>query len=202
MKSFFKIVLLALYIISNEWEIKAQVLDSIALTQARIYKSLDEALKSPDNVYRLHLRKKKIKAIPAEISRFKNLNELVLSNNKISVVPGFLTELPYLQVLDLSNNNIKSIPAAIAQLKYLHTLILNRNSIPTLPPEMGNMYSLRILDLWGTEIDQLPYEISKLKHTLLKLDMRVIYMSRTQQDEIHSWFPNTIVLFSKACNCQ
>ena len=94
------------------------------------------------------------------------------------------------------------VPAEIGRLSNLKILILNNNKLQSLPSEMGQLYALRMLDIWGTEVDVLPYEISKLKHTLEKLDMRVIYMNRKQQEEILKWFPNTEVLFSKACNCQ
>ena len=180
----------------------AQLLDSAALANAKEYKSLEEAMANPNEVYRLNLHKSKLTKFPVEIFKFVNLNELILSNNKIVKIPAEITGLTYLQNLNLANNEFISIPPEIALLKNLQVLTLNRNNLQTLPVEMGKMYSLKVLDIWGTEVDTLPYEISKLKHTLQKLDMRVIYMSRANQNEILEWFPLTEVLFSKACNCQ
>lgn len=180
----------------------AQLLDSAALAEAKVYKSLKEALVKPEEVYRLNLHKAKLTKFPVEIFTLTNLNELILSNNKIVKIPSEIARLTYLQNLNLSNNELTSVPSEIAQLKNLQVLTLNRNNLQSLPPEMGKMYSLKVLDIWGTEVDTLPYEISKLKHTLQRLDMRVIYMSRARQNEILEWFPLTEVLFSKACNCQ
>lgn len=180
----------------------AQLLDSAALSNAREYKSLKEALEKPSEVYRLNLQKKKLTKFPMEILKLVNLNELNLSHNKIVKIPPEIAELEYLQRINLSKNELTSIPTEIASLKNVEVLILNRNNIQTLPLAMGKMYSLKVLDIWGTEIDELPYEISGLKHTLQKLDMRVIYMTRAQQNEILKWFPLTEVLFSRACNCQ
>jgi len=180
----------------------AQLLDSLTLSTKKEFKSIKDALEAPTEVYRLNLRKKRITKFPEEIFMFVNLNDLNLSNNKIKNIPSDLNKLEYLQNLNLANNELLNVPPEIALLKNLKILVLNRNKLQTLPKEMGTMYSLRILDIWGTEIDEFPYEISGLKHTLQKLDMRVIYMNRNQQAEILKWFPLTEVLFSKHCNCQ
>jgi len=179
----------------------AQLLDSTALANAKEYNNLKEALANPDKVYKLNLHKKKLTKFPADILKLVNLNQLNLSNNKITKFPSEISQLAYLQNLNMANNKLSAIPPEVGLLKNLQILTLNRNDIQSLPPEMGNLYNLKYLDIWGTEIDTLPYEISRLKHTLLKLDMRVIYMKRGEQEEILKWFPLTEVLFSKPCNC-
>jgi len=179
----------------------SQVLDSLSLSKAIEYKNLKEALINPEEVYRLNLRKKKLKSIPPEVFLFKNLNYLELSSNRINNIPKEISSLANLQYLYIGKNKIESIPIELTQLKHLKVLSLNRNGIKSLPKEIGSMYSLRILDLWGTDIVVLPNEIALLKHTLEIIDMRVIYMNRREQEVILNMFPNTKILFSKACNC-
>ncbi len=188
-----------IFLFSNN--VSAQLLDSTALANAVEYKSLKEALVNPSKVYKLNLHKQRLTKFPADILKFVNLNVLNLSNNKITKFPAELSQLAYLQNLNMAKNELSAIPPEISQLKNLQILTLNRNDIQSLPSEMGTMYNLKYLDIWGTEINELPYEISKLKHTLLKLDMRVIYMKRGEQEEILKWFPLTEVLFSRPCNC-
>ncbi len=194
--------LLFLFVIGGFVSVNAQVLDSAALAEKKVFTDLKEALQNPDEVYRLCLKRKKLSKFPADILKLKNLNELDMSRNKLVKIPAEISQLSQLQVINLSNNNLTGIPPEIGKLTHLRILILNNNKLQSLPPEMGQLYALRVLDIWGTEVDVLPYELSKLKHTLERLDMRVIYMNRKQQEEILKWFPNTEVLFSKACNCQ
>lgn len=204
MKTVFRnfLILLQLTLVLPDALLQAQLLDSVSLTGKKVFTDIKEALQQPDDVYRLKLKKKKLRQFPMDIFKFKNLNELDLSHNQLVKVPAEISTLEYLQYVNLSKNKLTALPAEIGKLVNLRELVLNNNKLQSLPPEMGQLYALRVLDIWGTEVDVLPYEISKLKHTLEKLDMRVIYMNRKQQDEILKWFPNTEVLFSKACNCQ
>lgn len=204
LKTVFRIFLiwLQLALVLPDAFLQAQLLDSASLAGKKVFTDIKEALQQPDAVYRLKLRKKKLSKFPIDIFKFKNLNELDLSHNQIVKIPAEIDTLEYLQYLNMAKNKLIMVPAEIGRLSNLKILILNNNKLQSLPSEMGQLYALRMLDIWGTEVDVLPYEISKLKHTLEKLDMRVIYMNRKQQEEILKWFPNTEVLFSKACNCQ
>ena len=59
------------------------LLDSMQLEEAYSYIDLEEALKHPEMVVRLELRKKKLKEFPKEIFMFKNLQYLDVSKNQI-----------------------------------------------------------------------------------------------------------------------
>ena len=179
----------------------AQLLDSIALSKEIEYKSLEEALKNPDKVYKLNLKKKKYTTIPKEVFTFKNLQILILSKNKLTEVPKELGNLKNLEKLDLSNNKLFALPIEIGELRNLKDLIINRNIIETLPKEIGNLTKLRFIDMWSNELYEFPDEISLLKDNLKLLDLRVIRMSFRAQDRIYEQLPNTVILFSKGCNC-
>ena len=54
--------------------IQIPLLDSLKLATYQEYTDLAEALKEPDNVIKLTLRKKKFKEFPKELYKFKNNN--------------------------------------------------------------------------------------------------------------------------------
>ncbi|MGZ3885314.1 MAG: hypothetical protein ACXVPD_14285, partial [Bacteroidia bacterium] len=75
---------------------QGQLLDSVSVYHAEEYDNLDSALKHPDAVIKLVLKRKHLKSFPMEVFQFKNL-----------------------QYLDISKNSIKELPEGLGQLKYL-----------------------------------------------------------------------------------
>src|ERR1700740_3318912 len=86
---------------------KAQLLDSLSFDTAYVYTSLAEALKNPDEVYRLALRKGKYKKLPEELQKFKNLNELDLGKNALTEIGPEIANFQYLQILNIERNNLE-----------------------------------------------------------------------------------------------
>jgi len=181
---------------SNGQVFEKEILDTLPTL------SLEQALKEdPLKVYKLSLRKNKLKEFPEEVYQFKNLQVLDISKNKISYFPRKLTVFSYLQELNFSNNNISSIPKEIGKIPHLKKLILNQNKLTSLPPEISQLNNLVFLDVWGNDIGFLPAEITKLKETLKEIDMRVILMSNEEHKKIQDLLPDTKIHFSKSCNC-
>jgi len=178
----------------------AQLLDSAQLSKVKVHYSLEEALKDPDSVYILVLRRAKLTEFPKEIFKFKNLQELDLSKNKLQVIPGAIGTLLNLTDLNLSRNRLGTLPPGIGNLKNLKQLIIYQNEIASLPPEIGGLESLTYLDMWGNELEAMPVEIGNLKN-LVELDMRVIEISDIHQKEIHDLLPHTKIHFSNSCDC-
>jgi len=179
---------------------KAQLLDSLVLTTLPVFTSLEEALKTPDDVLKLDLRKNKFKEFPKEIYQFKYLQILNLSKNKLVEVPKEIARLKYLQDLDLSRNRLESLPAEIGQLIHLSYFRLGQNELFALPAEIGKLEKLKFLDLWSNNLSTLPIEIGNLKK-LKEMDMRVIQLNEAKQNDIKKLLPNTLIHFSKSCSC-
>ena len=118
---------------------KAQLLDSLTLDTLTAYSSIQEAMKAPDKVIKLELRKKKLKEFPKEILNFKKLQYLDLSKNSIVEVPDWIDSLKDLQILIVSKNELEFIPKEIGGLPNLIYLNLNQNEISMLPPQIGNL---------------------------------------------------------------
>lgn len=181
--------------------VNAQRLDSAALAEEPEYTDLSEALLNPDKVYKLNLRKQKLKEIPNDVYKLKNLQELNVSKNKLKYLPKDLDTLKNLEVLNASVNDIDTLYAEIGNCTQLKKIILNQNIIAHLPSTIGNLTKLTFLDMWGNEITELPKEISKLQNTLKVFDLRVINIHDDQQEEMVKLLPDTKFFFSLSCNC-
>lgn len=183
------------------FQTKAQLLDSLSLDTMDAFTSLTEAMKDPDKVYKLVLKKQKYKSIPLEIFAFKNLQYLDLSKNNIKEIPDSIGELKNLQHLNLSKNSIEMISGKIGKLTNLTYLNLNNNEFTALPPQMGNLDKLRILDLWSNNLEDFPENLKNMK-SLILLDLRVILIPDDKQKYISSLFPHTTIHFSPSCTCK
>ncbi|MEO8734193.1 MAG: hypothetical protein ABI373_07670, partial [Flavobacteriales bacterium] len=67
---------------------KAQLLTQSQLDTVKTYHSLARALQHPDSVYRLDLSHQKLKEVPEDVRKLKNLNALDLGRNKLKELPG------------------------------------------------------------------------------------------------------------------
>jgi leucine-rich repeat protein SHOC2 len=177
-----------------------QLLDSVTLATYQEYTDLEEALKNPDNVVKLSLRKKKFKEFPRQLYAFKNLQYLDISKNSIKELPDSISIFASLQYFICSKTGLKSLPGTIGQLKNLKYLNVNQNEIERLPYSFGDLQNLEVADLWSNELEYFPESMSKL--TKLKLmDVRNILIPQNNQDAIQAMLPNTKIYFSPPCKC-
>lgn len=182
-------------------EVNAQnLLDSLTLSQQKVYKELNYALDHADSVFALDLSKKKLKFVPEEIKKLPNLQWLKLSKNNLKDIPSWVGDLVSLQYLDLSNNDLVELPTSIGKLENVYYLGLNQNLIENLPHEMGQMKNLQVLEMWDNELEAIPEEMKNL-HNLQVLELRGILFSSDEQTQIEMLLPDTKVLFSPSCNC-
>lgn len=184
--------------------LKAQqvpLMDSLTLDTVHAFTSLEEALKNPDKVYKLILRKKKLKEFPREIFQFKNLQYLDLSKNNIKEIPAEIAELTNLQYFNISKNALETIPPQIGELTQLYYLNANQNELFTLPPQIGKLSKLKYMDLWSNNIEKFPAEMRYLS-SLKMLDLRVILIPDSEQERIQQMLPKTKIFFSPYCKCQ
>ncbi|HEY6162596.1 MAG TPA: leucine-rich repeat domain-containing protein [Bacteroidia bacterium] len=194
--SFIGLVLLLLFALKSN----AQLLDSAALSQEPVFDNLQEALKDPDKVYRLHLIKMKLTHIPPEVYQFKNLQELDLSKNRIKELPDSIALLTNLQILSFSKNELEILPAAIGKLVNLRKLVVNQNSLTALPPALGDLENLRVLDLWSNDISFWPDQLANLKK-LRHMDVRSILIPDDEIKKLQELLPNTEINFDPSCHC-
>ena len=198
------ILLLSLFLFAGKSKAQTTVyplLDSAALDTMTAYTDLALAMKEPEKVIKLVLRKQKLKAFPKEIWNFPNLQYLDLSKNQITEFPDSLYLLKNLQVLHLSKNKIESLPRELGDLTNLVLLDINQNELTMLPPQIGKLKKLKYLDLWSNNISTFPEELKEIQDNLKTLDLRVILINYDSQDRIRKLLPKTTIYFSPPCNC-
>lgn len=177
------------------------LLDSLTLDTVYAYTNLEEALKNPEKVIKLELRKCKLKTFPMDILKFTNLQYLDLSKNSIKELPIEISQLKNLQYFAISKNSLEEFPPQIGDLTNLFYLNANQNELTSIPPAVGKLVKLKNLDLWSNNIDNFPDELKNLK-SLLVLDLRVILIPDAEQNRIQGLLPNAKVYFSPYCKCQ
>ncbi|HMC98022.1 MAG TPA: leucine-rich repeat domain-containing protein [Flavobacteriales bacterium] len=178
----------------------AQLLDEAALDSARTFRTIERAMQDPDHVYRLDLSGKKLKVLPEEIKRFKNLNALDIGSNKLRVLPEWLGELTNLQEFRSSQNKLVDFPVFVCKLKHLKRLDLSRNALTGLPKCMGGLKELVSLDLWDNDLVDFPDGIEGME-ALRFLDLRNIQFEQPEMDHIQELLPRAKIFFSQPCNC-
>ena len=169
-------------------------------TQGKVFTNLAQALMQPDSVFRLKLRRKGYKQIPAEVFNFKNLRELDLIGNRIERIPNEISSLPQLEILRLGSNQIEVVGQEIGGLIKLRYLDLGKNRIQALPFEIGELSNLEFLQIWGNEITLLPESIQNL-NKLKYLDMRAILLTDSEREDVFEQLPQTEIFISSGCNC-
>lgn len=202
MKKSFILSCILLFAVAFHARAQHPLLDSLTLDTIRPYTSLEEALKNPDDVVKLVLRKEKLKTFPVEIVQFKNLQYLDLSKNSLTELPDTIGQLQNLQVLMLSKNKIEYLPKTIGNLTNLKMLNVNQNELVELPASIGKLKKLEYLDLWSNNLERFPDSMAELKDNLLVLDLRVILISDDIQQHLLRWLPKTKIHFSPNCKCK
>ena len=179
----------------------AQLLDSLTLDTLTGHTDIIEAMKNPEAVIKLVLRKNHLKSFSKEILLFKNLQYLDISKNSISELPDSIFVLSQLQYFACSKTGLKKLPYQIGKLSHLKFLNINQNDLSALPPQIGNLESLEILDAWSNNFDEYPATLKNLK-SLKVLDLRNILISDETQLYINSLLPKSIVYMSPSCKCK
>jgi Leucine-rich repeat (LRR) protein len=177
-----------------------QMLTAEELDSTYVFKSIEEALQNPDEVYVLKLKVKN-GVIPPEVFTFKNLNWLEMRSGKITELPPELAQLKNLQKLDLAKNKLEGIPHVVFEMKHLTHLLLGQNPITQVPDAISKLDELVMLDLWGTEVPKLPLSIKEMS-SLKEIDMRMIEINREEQKYWKEYLPDVKFHFSTPCDCR
>ncbi|MCS6980365.1 MAG: leucine-rich repeat domain-containing protein [Flavobacteriales bacterium] len=99
----------------------------------KVYESLAEALKKPEEVYKLRLH-----------------------GEYLADKAHRLARLSRVQILDLDDNYLKELPATLGAMTGLMILVSRRNRIQYLSPELAKARGLMYMELYGTALDSVP----------------------------------------------
>lgn len=134
------------------------LLNGMQLEREKWYYTIEEAVANPEKVYKLALRGKKLKSIPAEVFYLTNLQTLDLSENKIETIPAEIGNLKRLQMLNFYDNKIKVLPPEMQELGNLQSLYVANNRLTEIPAWVGGMGKLRYFNFAYNRITRLEAE--------------------------------------------
>ncbi|MDF1673202.1 MAG: leucine-rich repeat domain-containing protein [Vicingaceae bacterium] len=167
MKNIFKIIIVWVLFLFQINEMKAQNFSDTSQVKKE-YNSLDEALRNPNNVYRLNLSNQKLTLLSDSIwGKFENLEFLSLKNDHLKEIPSEIGKLKNLKVLDLSGNDFRVLPASFTKLNSLIELYLNDESYMDVNRSLTNIKdlpNLKILHLENDHLEKVPENLFKLIH--------------------------------------
>lgn len=160
----------------------------------KTYHSLNEALANPDKVEELYLSGHKLKSLPPEIGKLKNLKFITLSDNLLSSMPPEFANLTNLERLLLGENQFTEIPASVYSLKKLKVLNLSHNNISNISEKLWLLDSLENLDLSNNAIIDLNMKSNRLER------LKIIRFDNNYISEIPSLLFNSKKLESVYIN--
>ncbi len=168
MNNQYKINLIILsFLVISAFKVKAQITVDSSMIKKE-YSDLEEALKTPETVYRLNLSNQKFKMPSDSIwSRFKNLEYLSLKNDHLTNLPVGLGNLKKLKVLDLSGNDFKILPQSFSSLENLTELFLNDEKKMDIDKGLlviENLPNLKILHLENDNLKIIPKNLLHFKN--------------------------------------
>jgi len=82
------------------------------------------------------------------------LTKLYLNNNRLRSIPAEIGKLRQLRFLDLSINELASLPPSMGMLANLQELLLFDNQLQILPSEIGNLYQCQMIGLEGNPLQE------------------------------------------------
>jgi Leucine-rich repeat (LRR) protein len=141
------------------------------LYQLPTYRSLEEALKTPDSVYKIVLFNKGLKEVPGKVARLKYLNILELTTNELSDLPDWVGDMIYLQDLYVARNQFSEVPEAVFRIKNLKRVIFDYNQFTEIPVKILTNPNIEELHFGHNQITRIPDELYGMKQLkVLKLD--------------------------------
>lgn len=130
------------------------------------FRSIEEALKKPEEVVRLDLSNQSVNLSEVNWERFVNLEYLNLRNDHLRDIPENLTALKNLKVLDLSGNDITELPLDFYKLNNLEEIYLNEDKYLNLTKVIDALHrlpNLKILHLENDDITFIPHKIYRMR---------------------------------------
>ena len=138
--------------------------DSISTQNLNEVFSISKALENPESVYKLNLRGKRVKSIPPEIGKLKNLEVLVISGSTVKSISKEIENCKKLKSIIANASRLTELPSSLGNLKNLRTLKVDYCNLKSIPKEIGNIESLWELSIGHNKIEKLPNELTKLKN--------------------------------------
>lgn len=136
-------------------------------------------------------------ALTEQICECSGISTLSMKKSQLLKLPECFDRIQGLRSIDLSKSALTTFPMALTQMYELEHISIANTGINYLPDEIADLPNLQTLDLRGTGIEALPHGLDHLK----TIDMRLIMLSKLEQDKLRERFPNVQIFFSSPCHC-
>ncbi|KAK4468949.1 hypothetical protein MN116_007613 [Schistosoma mekongi] len=128
----------------------------------------------------LQISSLKLKKVPEQVERLRNLRSLDLSNNEIKTIDPWVSVLKNLKVLSVENNKLKYFPSELCLLAKLESLNGSNNLLtsfitPGAIVNLNALSSLRTVNLSNNKLTEFPVELC-----LKSIPINVIDLSNNQ----------------------
>jgi Leucine-rich repeat (LRR) protein len=129
--------------------------ETTPIEPAKLYESLDEALKEPSRVKKLSLNDIGDSLSP-EIGKLVNLESLLIEHSSIKYLPDSFVNLVRLSALYIRDCGFESIPKQLFGLKNLRSLSITMCNIESIPPELASLQNLWVFSLRANRLKEFP----------------------------------------------
>ena len=153
--------LLANYLVKMAYDI---LQDEVRIDAASTAFSISEALKRPEDIYKLNLRNSGVRVLPPEIGQLVNLRVLDFSGTSIRSIPAEIENCTHLRSIIGNASRLSIIPNSICNLRKLREINFAYCRIRELPKNFGNLESLWELHLSYNQLNDLPESMSNLNN--------------------------------------
>lgn len=194
MKLLFAIILFSIFPVDTFSQLPKEGYDFTVYTWEEVIDA------DSDTVYALTFAKQKLKTLPREILRFKELIYLDLEKNKLLDLPKKLDTLKNLEYLNISKNKFTRLPYVISRLYKLEYLIASRNQIEKIPNTIEYCTELKKIDLWDNPLSSIPNSFFTLSN-LSSLDLSGIRFNKKSHKKITEAFGHINLQIDSPCDC-
>jgi Leucine-rich repeat (LRR) protein len=165
MRSKKRIIIILILIFSathgkSQRTLETGLLSKKELEKTKVYASLIDAMKDPEQVIILDLTGQHLDSLPSTIEKFKNLQVLRLgwkikdsTPKKIirrsKKIGGGIIHLDRLQGKYVDYNQLTKLPSTISNLKKLQEINLGYNNLTEVPVELTHLKNLKFINLIG-----------------------------------------------------
>lgn len=127
----------------------------------------------------------------------QGFTQLQFKNVHVKVLPVCLSANKELISVSFSKTPLQRLPANFELLNQVQSIDVSFTKLVFLPEEIAALTNLKFLNLRGTDIVSLPEGLNHLE----KIDMRMIELTKEEQDKIHNQYPGVKIYFSSPCKC-
>lgn len=148
--------------------------------------SLPSSIGKLVNLQVLKVDENKLTELTDMIGECRQLSELVLTENLLQYLPESIGQLGELSVLNIDRNRLSILTNRIGECKSIRVLSLRENVLKEIPASIGDCSNLHVINVSGNQLDWLP-------DTLLKLDVKAVWLSENQAQPLIKFQHETLV---------